>query len=313
MESSLEYIGCLSGHSDWVTSIAAPPDNSDIIVSASRDKSVLVWNLSDANKDQHSIGSAKTRLTGHNRAVNDVAVSSDGSYVVSGSCDKTLRLFDVNAGKSVRNFVGHTSDVFSVALSPDNRQIISGSRDHTIKVWNAMGVCMYTLLDGQHNDWVSCVRFSPSPSQPLFVSCGWDKIVKVWSHDFKPTCNLVGHSSVLYTVTIAPDGSLCASGGKDGVVMLWDVGEGKHLYSLDANHSINALCFSPCNYWLCAATDKCIRIWELEHKLPVAEFAPPAPIKNGLPWCVSLTWSNDGKTLFAGSTDSNIYVYKVKN
>lgn len=85
--------------------------------------------------------------------------------------------------------------------------------------------------------------------------------VQVWSlSTCKLTTNLVGHTSVLHTVTISPDGSLCASGGKDGVAMLWDVSEGKHLYSLDAGCTINSLCFSPCNYWLCAATDKSVKV-----------------------------------------------------
>ena len=72
---------------------------------------------------------------------------------------------------------------------------------------------------------------------------------------------------MLHNITISPDGSLCASGGKDGTAMLWDVNEGKHLYSLEADAAINSLCFSPRNYWLCAATDKSIRIWDLETKV----------------------------------------------
>ena len=91
----------------------------------------------------------------------------------------------------------------------------------------------------------------------------WDVVwrFQVWSlTTCKLMTNLVGHTSVLYTVTVSPDGSLCASGGKDGVAMLWDVSEGKHLYSLDASCTINSLCFSPCNYWLCAATDKSVKV-----------------------------------------------------
>jgi len=67
--------------------------------------------------------------------------------------------------------------------------------------------------------------------------------------------NHIGHSGYLNTVTMSPDGSLCASGGKDAKAMLWDLNDGKHLYSLDAGGTINALTFSPKNYWLCAATD----------------------------------------------------------
>lgn len=43
--------------------------------------------------------------------------------------------------------------------------------------------------------------------------------------------------------------------------MLWDLNEGKHLYTLQAGDIINALCFSPNRYWLCAAAGPCIRIW----------------------------------------------------
>jgi len=76
------------------------------------------------------------------------------------------------------------------------------------------------------------------------------------------------------TVTVSPDGSLCASGGKDGVAMLWDLAEGKRLYSLDAGDNINASCFSPNRYWLVAATQQCIKIWNLESKSVVDELSP---------------------------------------
>merc|ERR1712216_1056524 len=65
----------------------------------------------------------------------------------------------------------------------------------------------------------------------------------------------------LNTVTVSPDGSLCASGGKDGTAMLWDLNEGKRLYSLDAGDVIHSLVFSPNRYWLCAATTQGIKIW----------------------------------------------------
>lgn len=48
---------------------------------------------------------------------------------------------------------------------------------------------------------------------------------------------------------------------QDGQAMLWDLNEGKHLYTLDSGDTINALCFSPNRYWLCAATGPSIKIW----------------------------------------------------
>jgi len=219
----------------------------------------------------------------------------------------------LNRGETVRSFKGHTGDIFSVAFSADNRQIVSGSRDHTIKLWNTLAECKFTITDNQHNDWVSCVKFSPSAKQPVIVSCGWDKLIKVWNlNNCKLRTNLIGHTAALLTVTISPDGSLCASGGKDCVSMLWDVNEGKHLYSLDANSTINSLCFSPCNYWLLAATDNSVKIWDLENKNVLAELQPEKKNKNGT-WCTSLAWSSDGRTLFLGNAEGHIHVYEVSS
>lgn len=75
----------------------------------------------------------------------------------------------------------------------------------------------------------------------------------------------------IFSVTVSPDGSLCASGGKDGIAMLWDLLEGKRLYTLEAGDIIHSLVFSPNRYWLVAATTTCIKIWDLESKGMVDE------------------------------------------
>merc|ERR1712096_35875 len=252
--------GTLEGHTGWVTSIATTPAIPDMILSASRDKTVMVWQLT---REDGSYGDPKKALRGHGHFVQDVVISSDGQFALSGSWDSTLRLWDLNFGTTARRFVGHTKDVHSVAFSADNRQIVSASRDRTIKLWNTLGECKYTIEDGGHSESISCVRFSPNASNPLIVSGGWDRVVKVWSlTNCKLKTNLFGHTGYVNSVTVSPDGSLCASGGKDGTAMLWELNEGKHLYSLDAPSIINALCFSPNRYWLCAATDTLIRIWD---------------------------------------------------
>jgi WD40 repeat protein len=106
-------------------------------------------------------------------------ISSDGAYALSASWDKTLRLWELSTGVTTRQFIGHTKDVLSVSFSADNRQIVSGSRDRTIKLWNTLGDCKFTITEAGHTEWVSCVRFSPNPQNPVIVSSGWDKLVKV--------------------------------------------------------------------------------------------------------------------------------------
>jgi len=117
-------------------------------------------------------------------------ISSDGAYALSSSWDRTLRLWELSTGLTTRRFVGHTSDVLSVSFSADNRQIVSGSRDRTIKLWNTLGDCKYTITEKGHTDWVSCVRFSPNPQNPVIVSAGCDKLVKVCSSAFQPISTL---------------------------------------------------------------------------------------------------------------------------
>jgi len=304
----------LKGHKGWVTAIATTIEAPDMLLSASRDRSIIVWHLT---RSEEAYGVPQKRLTGHGHFVQDVAISSDGQFALSGSWDGTLRLWDLNTGNTTRRFIGHQKDVLSVAFSADNRQIVSGSRDKTINLWNTLGLCKYTIQgDDGHKEWVSCVRFSPNVQTPLIVSCGWDKVVKVWNlNQCKLKADLFGHTGYVNTVTVSPDGSLCASGGKDGVAMLWDLNEGRHLSSLDAGDIIHALVFSPNRYWLCAATASSVKIWDLESKVCVDELkADFGRIgKKALPvQCISLAWSADGSTLFAGYTDNLIRVWVVQ-
>ncbi|KAG6403359.1 hypothetical protein SASPL_135576 [Salvia splendens] len=240
-------------------------------------------------KDDSSFGVATRRFTGHSHFVQDAVLSSDGQFALSAS-------WVLQTGETARSFVGHAKD------------------------------CKYTIQEGEsHSDWVSCVRFSPDNSQPTVVSGSWDKYAKVWNlTDCKLRATLTGHTGYVNTVVVSPDGSLCASGGKDGVILLWDLSEGKMLYSLEAGSIVNALTFSPNRYWLCAATESVIKIWDLESKSVVADLKVDLkheselarddvgqPCKNKVIYCTSLGWKADGSTLFSGYTDGIIRVWGI--
>ncbi|RKF61552.1 Guanine nucleotide-binding protein subunit beta-like protein [Golovinomyces cichoracearum] len=323
MTEQLILKGTLEGHSGWVTSLATSNEDHNMLLSSSRDKTLIIWKLTP---QERTYGHPKRSLHGHSHIVSDCVISSDGAYALSASWDHTLRLWELATGTTTRRFVGHTGDVLSVSFSADNRQIVSGSRDKTIKLWNTLGDCKFTITEKGHSEWVSCVRFSPNPQNPVIVSSSWDKLVKnqrtfglisikVWElSSCKLQTDHSGHTGYINNVTISPDGSLCASGGKDGTTMLWDLNESKHLYSLNAGDMIHALVFSPNRYWLCAATSSSIIIFDLEKKSKVDELKPEFPVvgKNcSDPECVSLAWSADGQTLFAGYTDNIIRVWGV--
>jgi guanine nucleotide-binding protein subunit beta-2-like 1 protein len=295
--------------------LATTPENPNMIISGSRDRTIMVWTITQG---EASYGYARRALRGHNHFVSDICITSDGNYALSGSWDGSLRLWEINSGRCIRQFVGHKKDIMTVAISPSNRQIISGARDKSVKLWNILGHCKNTLAGPQngHNDWVSCVRFSPVLDHNIFVTAGWDRYVKLWSlTNCSLTKDLIGHTGYVNTVAISPDGSLCASGGKDGTAILWELKEGKRLYSLPAGDIIYALSFSPNRFWLCAATQQEIVIWDLETKEIIDTLSPEFPEikskKAQAPHCTCLAWSANGQVLYAGYTDSLIRVWHV--
>ncbi len=68
--------------------------------------------------------------------VRSVAFSADGKRIVSGSMDKTLRLWDSETGQQRRSLKGHLHFVTSVDFSPNGQRIVSGSYDRTLRVWD---------------------------------------------------------------------------------------------------------------------------------------------------------------------------------
>ena len=152
-------------------------------------------------------------------------------------------------------------------------------------------------------------------SNPIIVSGGWDKLVKVWNlTNCKLRTNLVGHTGYINTVTVSPDGSLCASGGKDGVAMLWDSRGGQApVLARRRGHHLTP-CASPQPVLAVRGDASCVKIWDLESKSIVDELHPefpPVGKKSIPPFCTSLNWSADGGTLFTGYTDCLIRVWTV--
>ncbi len=142
-----------------------------------------------------------------------VAFSPDGTRIVSGSNDRTIRVWDAHSGDVVAGpFEGHTSSVRSVAFSPDGTRIVSSSSDCTIRVWDARsGDVVAGPFEG-HTDYVTSVAFSLDGTRIL--SGSEDRTIRVWdAHSGDIVAGpFEGHTSY---VTSVADGTRILSGSEN--------------------------------------------------------------------------------------------------
>jgi len=199
-------------------------------------------------------GSQTAVLSGHTDKVRSVTFSSDGTSLVSGSDDKTVKLWDVQTGGVVRTLHGHTGGVSSVSISADHTTIASGSYDKTIRLWDIQkGECCQII---EHQQWVNCVRFSPTNPQCL-ISVS-DETVQQWDingHKVVPTYDG-------YHIAFSPDGTqfiLCA----EDYATVHNTNSGLIVTKLHMAYTSIASCFSPDHKLVAVAAAFYIYVWDI--------------------------------------------------
>ena len=116
-------------------------------------------------------------LRGHEGSVWSVAFSPDGARIVSGSFDRTVRVWNTSSATSQACLRGHKSAVTSVAFSPDGTRIVSGSNDRTVRVWDSARGTEMSCLNG-HEYGITSVAFSPDGTR--IISGAIDNTLRIW-------------------------------------------------------------------------------------------------------------------------------------
>ena len=199
-------IRTLPGHDHSVSAVrfvpsgaAGAPNSGELLVSASRDKTLRIWNV--------TTGYCLKTIRGHSEWVRTVCPSPDGRFILSGGGDQTARLWDISVANPTTQltFIGHEHIIECCALAPATayyhlasiaglkkpplssssaEYMATGSRDKTIRLWDARGTCLKTLVG--HDNWIREVVFHPGGKYLFSVSD--DKTLRCWDLSQEGKC-----------------------------------------------------------------------------------------------------------------------------
>lgn len=202
-------------------------------------------------------------LKGHEHVIKSVVFHPDGRHVLSGSRDKTMRLWNTSTGDCEKTFHGHEDGINAVAISQDGHYAVSGSSDSTERLWNLKtGACLQ-IIEG-HDRYVECVAISPCGRYVL--SGGFDKTLYLWSTSKGTSIRtLKGHSSTVLAVVFSPDGSKALSGSIDKTLRLWDLRNGECLREFKGSTwNVSSVDFSPDGEFALSCSNLSVMLWDIK-------------------------------------------------
>ena len=257
---------------------------------------------------------------GHMAVIRTIAFTPDGRQLVSASDDKTIRVWDVVSGKTVRVLRGDVAPsdagkVFAMALSPDGKWLAAGGwmktpnqSDHHIRLYDFSSGRLVALLTG-HGDIVNHLAFS-SDSRYL-ISCSDDNTAIVWDVAArKAQTTLKGHRGHINGVGFMPDGKRAVTASYDHDLRVWSTEDGALLKIL-RGHRNRVFSVAITQNGLIVSGDDSgeIRLWD---GLTGEFLRTIARLKTDIS---SLSISPDGKSVLAAGgdqgTDKEGHVYDI--
>ncbi|CEL56956.1 Vegetative incompatibility protein HET-E-1 OS=Podospora anserina GN=HET-E1 PE=4 SV=1 [Rhizoctonia solani AG-1 IB] len=251
-------------------------------------------------------------MRGHEAFVESVDYSPSDQYIVSGSYDNSLRIWDANTGTDMHGpMKAHSNWVRCVRFSPDSSVVVSGSDEGTVQIWDvATGQHVMQLLQG--DDSILSVGFSSDGHK---VVCGSRKMYVVDRYTGNAVIEpITGHRSWIRSAEFSPDGKRLVSGSDDFTVRIWDAQTGKQLVVCgdnDASHSniVTSVGFSPNGLFVASGSaDRTVCVWNACTGNLIL-----GPLKGHVEPVTCVQFSPDGSHVASCSSDCAIRFWDVSS
>jgi WD40 repeat protein len=283
-----------------VWSVAFNP-HGDRVVSAG-DKAVRVLELAGGGK-------AALTLEGHTGQVTAALTSPDGKLIASIGADKVLRLWDAVSGTALRQGIGHTAVITSLDFSDDSTRIVTGGADRRVKVWDVAAAKEIVAIDEQPAP-VAAVAFRPDGKE--IAVGGVDQTIALYDAAGKLERRWTAHSTSVNCLAYSPSGRLLASGGNDGLVKVWTVGDPKAEPIVLAGHGgpVSAVAFRKDNLHVASGgADHLVKLW----KIDTGSGKEIQTFHGHRDWVTSVAFDREGFFLVSGGVDRQIKVWEITN
>ena len=206
---------------------------------------------------------------GHEKAVTAVAFSPNYDYVLTGSEDLTVKLWDVSGHELLT--LNHGSEVTDVTFSPDGKLVAAAGKNKLVRIWNLTGDKIAALRG--HGDAISAARFSADGSG--IITTGRDSTARYWSltgrqlHEFTPAHVPGEKLDGTYRFTLpsySPDGQFLLAGTSDGSVRYWNISQ-TELFRAEHGEEVLETVFSPGGSRLYSLGVEKLKVWNREGKM----------------------------------------------
>jgi cytochrome c len=242
-------------------------------------------------------------LNEHGGPVKGLAVSADGTRVLTASFDYSLILWDLPGRKALAHLYGHDAAVNAVAFLPGDRRAVSASDDGTVGFWDLTRARLITRLAGHRG---KVVAVAVTPDGRLAASAGWDRSVRVWDLDRQSEQAELRASDNVNAVRFTGDGRRLIAGESDGSVQIWRVADGVQLATWKAHDfGVTGLDLAPDGRLAATASiDETVQLWDLASGEPTLTlYGHEGPV-------LAVALSPDGGLVASGGVDGTVRVWR---